>query len=296
MNLSSNLVDWCLGPHFAYTFAFCPETSSKDCVMNFKTFEKVKYQKALRSLWEVTASLRFLYSLSWSPTIRTHPGWPQKSRLWTVSLSESPKLPQIYFPVSERSSEALMDERVMMERQSERPSQDSNECSKVPSRRISIHSTESAKNAMKSRRSLSTAKLEIENPVQSYSISGINRKDEKLFRVFGGVLWFYGINHARPLITHDLQWHWRYLEFIKMEALDATSAWVLLFAASLCHLGWCIIKPCNFWIYSLMDSSTWRSVLAINMYLKYQFSCYTEDCIVLPYELLWEVTSIYEIY
>ena len=107
---------------------------------------------------------------------------------------------------------------------------------------------------------------------------------------------FYGINHARPLITHDLQWHWRYLEFIKMEALDATSAWVLLFAASLCHLGWCIIKPCNFWIYSLMDSSTWRSVLAINMYLKYQFSCYTEDCIVLPYELLWEVTSIYEIY
>lgn len=119
---------------------------------------------------------------------------PDTSRMTTKiavvdsSLSESPKLPQIYFPVSERSSEALMDERVMMERQSERPSQDSNECSKVPSRRISIHSTESAKNAMKSRRSLSTAKLEIENPVQSYSISGINRKDEKLFRVFGGVL------------------------------------------------------------------------------------------------------------
>jgi len=108
---------------------------------------------------------------------------PDTSRMTTKiavvdsSLSESPKLPQIYFPVSERSSEALMDERVMMERQSERPSQDSNECSKVPSRRISIHSTESAKNAMKSRRSLSTAKLEIENPVQSYSISGINRKD-----------------------------------------------------------------------------------------------------------------------
>ena len=101
------------------------------------------------------------------------------------SLSESPQIPQIYFPVSERSSEALMDERVMMERQSERPSQDSNgTCSKVPSRRTSIHSTESAKTAqLKNRRSMSTARLQIEDPVQSYSISGINRKDDKLFRV-----------------------------------------------------------------------------------------------------------------
>eukprot|EP00435_Cladocopium_sp_Y103_P044930 s1719_g12.t1 len=107
------------------------------------------------------------------------------SQITKIAVFDEEGSPKLHLPLPPGISESseLPNERnavtPMMSRPSERASQDSNSTwHKTMSRRISVHSTESKNGLNGSRPRRTMTAMEIESdPVQSYSINGIKRKD-----------------------------------------------------------------------------------------------------------------------